>query len=72
MVQFSAVIERLDKSLIGLDKDFAPSFRKHPDKLSRPAAYETLLAFKIVRNRTDRTKTVRNRNKLLKTDAKFK
>ena len=46
---FSDVIERLHKSLKGLDKYFAPSFRKCPDKLSRVAAFETLVAFKIVR-----------------------
>ena len=46
---FSEVIERLDQSLIGLDKNFAPSFRKHPEKFSRPAAFQTLVDFKIVR-----------------------
>ena len=38
---FSALIERLHKSLIVLAKNFAPSFRKRPDRLSRPAAFET-------------------------------
>ena len=42
----SEVIERLHKSLIGLDKTFAPSFRKRPDRLSIPAAFETWVAFK--------------------------
>ena len=45
----SEVIERLHKSLIGMDKTFAPSFRKRPDRLSMPAAFETWVAFKIVR-----------------------
>ena len=43
----SEVIERLHKSLIGLDKTFAPSFRKRPDRLSIPTAFETWVAFKI-------------------------
>ena len=38
---FSDVIERLQKSLIGLDKSFAPFFRNHPDRLPVPAAFET-------------------------------
>ena len=38
----SMVIDRLHKSLIGLDKDFAPSFRECPDKLLRPVDFETL------------------------------
>ena len=42
-------MERLHKSLIGLAKSFAPSFRKHPDRQSRPAASEALVDFKIVR-----------------------
>ena len=57
---FSEVVERLYKSLIGLDKNFAPSFRKRPEKFSRPVAFETLFAFKIVRI------------ELLETDAKLK
>ena len=57
---FSHVIERLHNSLKGLDKYFAPSFRKCPDKLSRVAVFETLVAFKIVRI------------ELLDTDAKLK
>ena len=44
---FSEVVERLHNSLIGLDKTFAPSFRKRPDRLSIPAAFETWVAFKI-------------------------
>ena len=39
----------MHKSLIGLAKRFAPSFRKHPDRQSRPAASEALVDFKIVR-----------------------
>ena len=38
---FPEAIERLHILLIGLDKDFAPSFRKRPDRLSRPVAFET-------------------------------
>ena len=44
---FSEVIERLHKSLIGLDKTFTPSFTKWLDRLSMPAALETWVAFKI-------------------------
>ena len=46
---FSELIERLHKSLIGLAKNFAQSFRKHPDRLLRPASFETWVAFEIVR-----------------------
>ena len=46
---FSEVNERLHKSLIGLDKTFAPSFRKRPDRLSMAAAFEAWVTFKIVR-----------------------
>ena len=46
---FSALIERLHKSLIVLAKNFAPSFRKRPDRLSKPAAFETWVDFKIIR-----------------------
>ena len=45
---FSEVIEGLDILLIDLDKKFASSFRKYPDRLSGPAAFETLVAFKIM------------------------
>ena len=37
----SEVIERLHKSLIGLDRTFVPSFSKCPDRWSIPAAFET-------------------------------
>ena len=37
----SEVSERLHKLLIGLDKTFAPSFRKCPERLLVPAASET-------------------------------
>ena len=57
---FSEVIERLYESLMSFDKNYAPSFKKRPDKLSRPAAFEILVAFKIVRN------------ELSETDAKLK
>ena len=46
---FPEVIERLYNPLIGLDKNFAPSFRRRRDRLSIPAAFETWAAFKIVR-----------------------
>ena len=46
---FSEVIERLHESLIGLDKTFAPSFRKRRDRLSMPTAFEIWVAFKILR-----------------------
>ena len=46
---FSEVIERSYKLLIGLDKPFAPSFRKCPDRLSIPDVFETWFAFKIIR-----------------------
>ena len=45
----SELIERLQKSLIGLAKNFAPSFRKQPYRLSKPAAFEASVDFKIVR-----------------------
>ena len=50
----SEVIERLHKSLIGLEKTFAPSYRKRPDRLSvdlgvnLPTAFET---FEVVRTK---------------------
>ena len=47
-------------SVIFFYKNFAPTFRKRPDKLSRLAAFETLVAFKIVRI------------ELLETDAQLK
>ena len=43
------VIERLDKSHLGLDKTFAPSFRILPYRLLTPAAFEIWVAFKIAR-----------------------
>ena len=46
----SELLERSHKSLINLAKIFAPSFRKHPGRLSRPAAFETWVYFKIVIN----------------------
>ena len=44
---FSHIIGRLHNWLIGLDKTFAPSFRKRPDRLLIPTAFETWVAFKI-------------------------
>ena len=46
---FPGVIERLNKSVIGLAKTFAPSFKKRPDRLSKPAALDTLVIFKIAK-----------------------
>ena len=46
---FPEVIERLNKSVIGLAKTFAPSFKKRPDRLSKPAALDTLVIFKIAK-----------------------
>ena len=46
---FSEVIERFYKLLIGLDKPFAPSFRKCLDRLSIPDVFETWFAFKMIR-----------------------
>ena len=46
---FSEVIERLHKLLIGFDKTFALCFRKRPDRLSIQSAFKTWVAFKIVR-----------------------
>ena len=41
--------ERLHKSVIGLAKTFAPSFKKRPDRLSKPPALDTLVFFRIVK-----------------------
>ena len=41
--------ERLLKSVIGLAKTFAPSFKKRSDRLSKPAASDTLVFLKIVK-----------------------
>ena len=46
---FPEVIDRLQKSVIGLAKAFAPSFKEQPDRLSKPAALDTLVFFKIVK-----------------------
>ena len=35
--------------MIGLAKAFAPSFKEQPDRLSKPAALDTLVFFKIVK-----------------------
>ena len=43
------VIERMKRKRIVLLVNFAPSFRMRPDRLSKPAAFETCVAFKIVR-----------------------
>ena len=47
-MHFSEVNERIHKSLRIFAKAFAPSFRKHLDKQSRPAAFETSVAFELV------------------------
>ena len=41
------MIERLHKSVIHLANTFAPSFKRRPDRLSKPAALDTLVFFKI-------------------------
>ena len=43
------MIERLHKSKLGLAKTFVPSFKKRLDRLSKPAALDTLVLFKIVK-----------------------
>ena len=43
------MIERLHKSVIGLDKNYAIYFKKELHILSKPAALDTLLFFKIVK-----------------------
>ena len=35
--------------MTGLAKTFAPSFKKQPDRLSKPATLDTLVFFKIVK-----------------------
>ena len=44
---FLEVIEKLHKSVIGLVKTSVPSFKKQPDRLSRPAALDALVFLKI-------------------------
>ena len=44
---FPEVTERLHKSVIGLSKTSAPSFKRRPDRLSRPAALDILRFLKI-------------------------
>ena len=39
----------MHNSVIGLVKTFAPSFKKRPERLSKPAALDTLVFFKIVK-----------------------
>ena len=39
------MIESLHKSVIGLAKASAPSFKERPDRLSKPAALDTLVFF---------------------------
>ena len=46
------VIERLHKSVIGLAKTSAPSFKKRPDKFSNPAAIDIFKIFKMVLSET--------------------
>ena len=43
------MIERLHKSVIHLANTFAPSFKRRPDRLSKPAALDTLVFFKIIK-----------------------
>ena len=35
--------------MIGLAKTFAPSFKKRPERLSKPAVLDTLVYFKVVK-----------------------
>ena len=44
---FLEVIERLHKSVIGLTKTSASFFKKRPDRLSKLAALDPLVVFKI-------------------------
>ena len=44
---FPEVIERLYKSVIALAKASTPSFKKWPDKMSKPAALDTLVFFRL-------------------------
>ena len=37
---------RLHKSIVGLPKTSAPSFKKRPDRLSKEAALDSLVSFK--------------------------
>ena len=46
---FPEVIETLCKSVIDLAKTFASSFKKRPDRLSKPAVLTILVFFKIVK-----------------------
>ena len=46
---FPEVLERLHKSVIGLAKTLAPSFKKRPDRLSKRVALDTLVFLKIVK-----------------------
>ena len=48
-IDFPEVIERLHKSVIRLPNTFAPSFKKRPDRFSKPAALDTLVFLKIVK-----------------------
>ena len=43
---FPEVTERLHKSMTGLAKTFLLSFKKQPDRLSEPAALDTLVFLK--------------------------
>ena len=40
---YPEVIERLHKLLLSLARTLAPSFKKRPDRLSKPAALDTLI-----------------------------
>ena len=46
---FPELIKRLHKSVIDLTKTFVPSFKKWPDRLSKPAALDALVFFKIIK-----------------------
>ena len=46
---YPEVIDRLHNSVIGLANTFAPSFKKRPERLSKPAALDTFVFFKIAK-----------------------
>ena len=46
---FPEVIDRFHNSVVPLAKTFAPSFKKRPEGLSKPAALDTLAFFIVVK-----------------------
>ena len=47
--------DRSHKSVIGLTKTSAASFKKQPDRLSKAAAFDMLVFFKILSLKTSET-----------------